>query len=123
MEQILKDVFAVEVPLDADPNEWKIFNVDAKSYLNGLTEDGEMYAGLDPLPPGSYEILFTTLSCTEDQAAGVVSQVLNGFYENYLTTLDLSGFEGYDKATESLQSLLRSKNLDPAKNYLLIRKL
>lgn len=120
MEPILKDVFAVEVPIDSDPDEWKIFEVDGKAYLNGMTNNGTMYAGLEPLP-GSYEILFTTLSCTEDQAAGILAKEDAGY-------LDYELFRGHlqnycDTAAESLQSLLRSKNLDPAKNYLLIRKL
>lgn len=39
---LIEGVYAIEVPEDAELNEWKIFDVDGKSYLNGMTSDGEM---------------------------------------------------------------------------------
>lgn len=84
----------------------------------------DFYCGDEtPLPTGSYEILFTTKKVSEEDAKKVVgkegvhpSWPFNPLYTNY------GNDRVYiDDARESLQSLLRSKNLDPAKNYLLIR--
>lgn len=119
----IQGLYAIEVPEDAEPGEWKIFNVDGNSYLNGITSDGEMYAGLDPLPPGSYEILFTTKNCTEGQAGSVVECIsMGGFGRSGEEWKDYNGSNLFRTATEALQSLLRSHNLT-ANNFLLIKRL
>lgn len=115
----IKDLFVVKVPNSAFG-----FKLNKQySRINfWVGRSGNARGGAIDLPPGSYEILFTTKDCTEEQAGKAVAWdlyedvgVLAANYEN-----DKSG----DKKTclESLQSLLRSKNLDPNKNYLLLRR-
>lgn len=74
------------------------------------------------LPPGSYEILFTTKDCTEENAK-LVAESMSPYITGMIFKDYETGYFEFDAACPSLKSLLRSKNLDPAKNYLLIKKL
>lgn len=118
MTQLTDKVWAVEVPDGAE-------NVRVSQLIGTpkLFADlpGVLWAA--KIPPGTYRFLFTTGTATEEDARKVVKTVLNGFYENYNTFIDMSGFEGFGTAIESLASLLRSKGLDPKNNYALIEKL
>lgn len=84
---------------------------------------GNARGGAIDLPPGTYEILFTTKDCTEQQAMKVVAwdmyEDVGVLAANYMD--DRTG----DKKTcaESLQSLLRSHGLLTDKNYLLLKKI
>lgn len=124
MKEILPDIFAIEVPEDAEnfkiipdedcPTVYYEFNHEL---LKG--QYSEEYV----LPPGSYEILFTTKDCSEEQAGSVVERIHAGGFgrsgEEWKIYDDRVVAPRY--ATESLQSLLRSHNLT-GKNYLLIKR-
>lgn len=70
------------------------------------------------LPPGSYEILFTTKDCSEEQAAGIVFPLWEGCYPDY------SKEDHYfSVAILCLYSLLRANGLNPETNFLLIKKI
>ena len=82
------------------------------------------------IPPGSYEFLFCTESATEEDAASVVQLISNGRISG------MPQYRRYDKdpvkdtpakcwtrdPRHSLETLLRSKNLDPKNNYAVIQK-
>lgn len=96
------------------------FNI-VQGHVSG--EVGEM-----PLPRGSYEALFTTNNCTEEQAAAIVERERGGFagdvegYKEYFKPGDWSmDHEPFKSAIKSLQSLLKSKGLSKG-NYLIIKK-
>lgn len=82
----------------------------------------DFYCGDEtPLPPGSYEILFTTKDVSKHDAHEILPKIERKnepVYYQYHCDEDALGTTDWEA---SLQSLLRSKNLDPAKNYLLIR--
>lgn len=118
----IENLFAVEVPGDALPGEWKIFEVDGENYLNGMTANSEMYAGLEPLPPGSYETLFTTLNANASDAEKICSYFELAGAKGWRDYQNRHVSYPYGTALQSLQSLLRSNGLDASKNYLLIKK-
>ena len=62
-----------------------------------------------PLPPGSYEFLFTTDGASEEDARKVVKELEAG-YKGYDVNNDDVLF--WREATQSLSSLLRSKSLE-----------
>lgn len=124
MELLLKDIWAIEVPIEAERFETSTQpdNIPCVTYWYKDNLDPTVIS----LPPGSYEILFTTKDCTEDEAAQVSPGKWSKYFENAPGPL----FKDYaddiyrfDNAMKSLQSLLRSKSLDPAKNFLLLKKL
>lgn len=113
MTQLLPNIFAIEVPrgttaLALAPNEEKPYIL--QGHISGAF--GEIQ-----LPPGSYEILFTTKGVSEEHAQQIVEK-LAGLSRTYR---DYHKSEWYRTATNSLHSLLRSKGLT-ATNYLLIKK-
>jgi hypothetical protein len=73
------------------------------------------------LPAGSWQLICMARDISEEMAKGIVTTGLNGLYKNYDTWIDMSGFEDYDKAVDSLRSLLASKGLNP-ETTLLIEK-
>lgn len=124
MTELLPNIFAVEVPESLSQIEL-YGTMDGVDEINGIVTI--LRQGQSPIfktwhksiPPGSYDILFTTKEATEDQAAQIVKREWDSEYQQwfYLTetglTLDYR---------ESLNFLLRSKGLNPDKNYLLIKK-
>lgn len=121
--------------------EWKLIEVDEKWYINGLDEDGEMQAGLKPLPPGNWQIVCTSKEATEAQAKGIVETIHieiapspgNDFggdwdtgYVDYENPGEFAGWQGdagaFRKAVQSLKSLLTSKGCDINKTYLILKK-
>lgn len=124
MEQLLKDIFAEILPEDYCHSELIEINEQTVLRHTSMSLSTTTFSERT-LPPGSYEILFTTKKVSEEDAKKIVgkegvhpSWPFNPLYTNY-------GKDRIyiDDARESLQSLLRSKNLDPARNYLLIKKL
>lgn len=137
MKEILENIFAVEVPDGLLSPEF-VLEQSLVDIIYGNEGDGELVIR-HTLPqcgspigkitinitPGSYEILFTTKSCTEGQAAGVLDrQHGRGFYKDYSLDGSYAKYGTYTISTpsHSLYSLLRSKNLNPGLNYLIIRK-
>jgi hypothetical protein len=106
-----KGYYAVPVPGDADPNEWILVDVDGRTYLNGMTKDGEMYAGTQPLPPGSWSFICTSDEISEEQAkeiVGVIKAPLCVLYKNYDKE---TGGDFCRTPKSSFASLLRSLHL------------
>lgn len=109
------------------------FLTTGKSKFSDLDTGIKRLTGGIPLPPGNYSFLFCSLNCTEEQAASVVESeelFINGrsqgvlhavYYNNGKVLADVC--EWYNSAKDSLQSLLRSKGLNPELNYCLIKKL
>lgn len=121
-----ENIYAIPVPEDADPDQ-PVISVGE----NGLPIILYYYKEkIDPiitvLPPGNWSILFPYPGCTEQQAAEVVERHLYPMTNDIMGWEDYSvegqGFELFDNPVQSLFSLLRSKNLDTSKNYLLIQK-
>lgn len=122
MIELLKGVYAVKVPVDSkmhhvaveSENNWALY-----FKLKGDTLGDEFQ--LTFLPPGNYTFLFTTKEGTFLDWAGIVSEArefdgTNHWYRNYET----GGMVKSD-AIKSGHSLLRSRNLDPANNYCIIK--
>lgn len=135
MIQLTDKHWAVEVPDDATDFKVKYYTV-----RNAIDQrDGYqlVWASSRPthnfwiLPPGSWQYLFITKGCTEEQAATVVRSAQFFFpakhtrYVDYAHPYDEHNRQkwqqGYIKATESLQSLLRSKGCDINKNWAIIQ--
>lgn len=117
MKEILPNIFAEK--LNVKDNRWKI--VYGKLYIYQREQLSDINVREIELPPGSYEILFTTKDCTEEQAATLPMEDsgINFGYKDY---------EGKQSshfyADHALLSLLRSHSLDPKnKNYLLLKKI
>jgi hypothetical protein len=74
------------------------------------------------LPKGSYKFLATTKGISEEQAAGIADTLYLAdkpmAFENYGF-----GLPKYKTAHESLQSLLRSHELNPELNYAILQSL
>jgi hypothetical protein len=83
--------------------------------------DGDKSPPYVVLPPGSYEFLFCTKGCSEEDARRVVTAHGKHFrdYERNFYTRPLTVFT----AIESLDGLLRSKGCDQTQNYALIKRL
>lgn len=134
MVELLLDVLCLEVPVDATAFvihrvDWAEESYEKVVFSSRIQDPLKCGGDMVYIGPGSYSILFTTLSCTEEQAASVVERDRGGFFGN------VEGYKEYFKEGEwamdnepfgtaraSLESLLRSKFLDPAKNYLLIKR-
>lgn len=69
------------------------------------------------------EALFPTLNCTEQQAVTVVDNHWDTEWEQTTYGSLRDGTMVYDNAVDALQSLLRSKGLNPELNYLLIKRI
>lgn len=113
MTEILPNIFAVEVSHIA--TNFEIRGSELRPQVRYEYFNKIRYI---PLPALAYEILFDTKNVTEEQAALVVER--DPVYEAY-KEYEKDGPWVNEKAFNSLQSLLRSKGLDPSKNYLLIR--
>lgn len=63
---------------------------------------------------GAWECLGRASSITEQQAKGLVEEIINGFYKDYdeSNIWDLSGFEGKDTALQSFSSWLTANGID-----------
>ncbi len=78
-----------------------------------------------PLPPGEWEILFTTGNMTEEDAKGVVGEEIRPDFNTGENVL--AGFTRYDgngvcdTALESFHSWLRANNYDTGKNYVILK--
>lgn len=120
MKEILPNIFAVEVPDGA--NGFDLYKHEDYCALTFYEGKPSFQSIRDKqLSPGSYEILFTTKDCTEEQAATLPMEDsgINFGYKDY---------EGKQSshfyADHALLSLLRSRSLDPKnKNYLLLKKI
>lgn len=77
---------------------------------------------------GTWRFLFTTKTATEEDAASVVQIISNGKisgrpqYRRYDRDNELPARMWTRDSRHSLETLLRSKELDPNKNYGLIEK-
>lgn len=135
MKEILPNIFAVEVPdVIADPHLYRVNNesimlkwTDVKHPLNphDIVRVDRYYGDLkDYKWP---EILFTTKSCTEDDASSVRNAVVDAHFDTELQEWRYGFHENntmiYENATDALQSLLRSHGLSTDKNYLLLKKI
>lgn len=80
-------------------------------------------------PHGTYRFLFTTKTATEEHAASIVQIISNGKisgrpqYRRYDRDNELPARMWTRDARHSLETLLRSKNLDDKNNYAIIEKL
>jgi hypothetical protein len=84
------------------------------------------------LPPGTWEIVCTSKSATEEQAKEIVDSSQWYFPEKHTRYVDYAypydrefkqrWSEGFGKATESLNSLLTSKGCDLKFNWLILKK-
>jgi hypothetical protein len=122
-------LYAIEVPEDAQPYILNACNNKGQGLF--YKQPGNPSPPWIDLPPGNYSFLFCSLNCTEEQAASVVESeelFINGksqgvlhavYYNNGKILADVC--EWYNSAKNSLQSLLKSKNLDPNKNYALVK--
>lgn len=129
MTELLDNIFAIPCPETlAALNLYG--NADGVSEVRAL--DWKIVSGQPKtkqwnyfLPPGSYEIMFTTKGVSEQDAKKVVQKRYNGgaaIYPFYFRDYEKKDMEfSYGAATESLQSLLKSKGLT-AGNYLIIKK-
>ena len=61
----------------------------------------------------------TEVLADEDKCKDIVDMTLNGFYKRYDSIWDLSGFEGCDTASESLQSFINT--LPESEEYLILK--
>lgn len=119
MIQLLKDIYLVEVPEGAkDFGCVHVFHGEDVLYYPNKSGETIPVANM-PCHCDLIEILFTTKDCSELDAQSVVET--EGPHFN-LYPCFLEPDQLYDSASMSLKSLLRSKGLDPSKNYLLIRK-
>lgn len=122
MIQLTDKVYAVKVPDGAAD----IIIEDNRLRYFFLT-----FEPMVDLPPGTWRLLFTTKTATEEDARKVVRSSDWHFPEKHYRYVDYKHpydrenkqrrGEGYGTALESLHSLLRSKGLDD-KNYALIEK-
>lgn len=116
-----KKHWVVEVPDGAKLLHIEV-DLDGKPYLAYKFKDDELLNEyeLTYLDTGSWQYLFTTKGCTEEDARKVVEQRGKSYrdYERTFNFIPLSVFT----AIESLQSLLRSIGCDINKNWAIIQK-
>lgn len=122
MTQLTHNIYAVEVPED-------VSHIRVATSQNNLGDclfyvNGKGMLQFKKLPPGTYQFLFTTKNVTKEQAREVVKpqwMVQAGTTPSYPDyTGEWAGF--VDQPSKSFESLLRSKNLDPKKNYAVIKR-
>lgn len=104
MIQLTDKVWAVEVPDDV---------IDFKNFIKRVKDDTVV------VPAGRAHFICTNKTAIEEDARKVVRELPVGArYENYNGDYPV----WYHTGRDSLHSLLRSKGLDPNKNYALIEK-
>lgn len=100
---------------------------DGKSFINvGNVTTGE-YWQVITLPQGSWQIICTTKEITEERAIGINPPLNNPFlkinkYRNHLVPQTETVADATRDWKESFDSLLRSVNLNPDNNYLILKK-
>lgn len=101
----------------------KNFQIVGK-YLNYKTRFGRGYSCI--LPPGSWQIICTTKMVRSDQAAEVVEYIVSPMVRGYRDYEAVQSREVNEAvvghAIDSFRSLLRSVNLNPDNNYLILKK-
>jgi hypothetical protein len=119
MIELLKDIFAVEVPGNA-----QVYGEVSNRQVEYMYRDKQgcmNYAttGVNPLlPPGKWSILFTTKEAKEEDWGNVVEfDELANCYNDYE---DVEG--GYHSSIESGLSLLRSRGLNPDNNFVILKR-
>lgn len=115
MTNLINNIFAVWVP-DECSNVWWL-----DTRMNSLVlGDYDKYSPI-ALPPGTWQLLFLTRDATDSDWEKVVerdSKYPEWWYKDY----ELKSPFCYN-STQSGHSLLRSKGLNPDKNYCLIEKI
>lgn len=116
LTQLTENIFAVEIPGDA-------INILVGRYFIYWDTNGS--SNELALPPGSYTLLFLSKEATEDDWKTVCDSDVGGGELDEKTWLEWLNYEtdeySFDTATESGHRLLRSKGLDPSKNYAIIK--
>ncbi len=113
MTQLTENIFAIEVPGDAERIEFSIQGdgVPCITYWHGKNLEPDVVC----LPPGSWSFLCTSTDITEEQCKEiVVYHEYSEGYEHYMTDEEYSQndrVEPLSTALESFHSLLRSKGL------------
>lgn len=121
MTQLLPNIFAQLL----HPSEYRGEIIEGKLYLYHKAQLSDDVRSIVDLPSGSYEILFTTKDCNEDDASSVRNAVVDAHFDTELQEWRYGFHENntmfYETATDALHSLLKSKGLT-AENYLIIKK-
>ena len=110
MTQLTDNVFSVKVPEGATGCYYD-GRYSIGFYLNGELRFVHMF-------PGSYEFMFTTDGASEEDARKVVPKIYN--YSPDTLLAEIFAEVSVDTHLETLQSLLRSKNLEG--NHAIIKK-
>jgi len=116
LTRLTENIFAVEIPGDA-------INILVGRYFIYWDTNGS--SNELALPPGHYTLLFLSKEATEDDWENVCDSDVGGGELDEKTWLEWLNYEtdeySFDTATESGHRLLRSKGLDPSKNYAIIK--
>lgn len=130
MTQLTDNLFAVEVPDDAQDFLIKPrFDKDKEAGVL-IWFDHRGASSFEVLPNPYFDFLFTTKDVTEEQAASIVQIMSNGKisgrpqYRRYDRDLlkDTPAKCWTRDSRHSLGTLLTSKNLNPKKNYALLKR-
>lgn len=131
MVQLTDNIWAYPIPEGS--YTWDLVLVDGKQYFSGDDEKGECQFGLEPLPPGNWDYLFTTKEATEEDARKVVGSSQWFFPAKHTRYIDYNypystdnkqeWSIGFGTAQEALQSLILSKGCDVNRNYCIIQKI
>jgi hypothetical protein len=123
MIQLTDKHICLKIP-DGDYGEGLIIEVDGKHFLNLIDENGEMLAGTQPLPPGTWRFLFTNKTAMEEQARRVVGWIEIAGKMGYYDYLNPEPYRYIESWEESLRSFLFDKGIDPDKNnYAIIENI
>ena len=115
MTQLLKDIYAVEVP-DGSKN-----HVITGNRITWKMNELKFWWDLKPLPPGNYVFLFTTKAAKEEDYRNLSLKSYGKMFFDY--TSKLNGLAAHSLTRkESFESLLRSKGLDPSSNFAIIKQ-
>ncbi len=116
LTRLTENIFAVEIPGDA-------INILVGRYFIYWDTNGS--SNELALPHGHYTLLFLSKEATEDDWENVCDSDVGGGELDEKTWLEWLNYEtdeySFDTATESGHRLLRSKGLDPSKNYAIIK--
>ena len=118
MTRLTENIFAVEIPEDVQ----NVIITDCMVCDNWADEE---FMPLERLPHNDYTLLFLSKEATEDDWENVCDSDVGGGELDEKTWLEWLNYEtdeySFDTATESGHRLLRSKGLDPSKNYAIIK--